>query len=178
MRATASQTVGPFFKDGLWMEQGTLLFDQPGGNAIQVAGRVLDADGQAVSDAVIEVWQCDPSGRFASAPEPGSGRSAGFGRAYTDGGGEYAFITLMPGTPPGGGAPYLALTLFARGLLRHLYTRAYFEGNEANAADAVLSALPVGRRASLLARPTAENGKSYVFDIRLAGAGETVFFSY
>jgi protocatechuate 3,4-dioxygenase alpha subunit len=72
-------------------------------------------------------------------------------------------------------APHVDVTVFARGLLKHLVTRIYFpDEDEANAADPVLgSVTDPGNRATLVAQ-RADDG--YRFDIRLQGEGETVFF--
>lgn len=73
---------------------------------------------------------------------------------------------------------YLLQVIFARGLLRHVCTRLYFEGVTANAADSVLLSVPPERRASLIAQRSTHPEAHCRFDIRLAGTGETVFFSY
>jgi protocatechuate 3,4-dioxygenase alpha subunit len=180
--ATASQTVGPFFRSGMQLERGSVLFGpDAAGRRIHVQGRMLDREGAPVADAVIEVWQCDASGRFGGAPSPsGAGRSEGFGRVYTDDKGGYSFSTLMPGMPAGSrnAAPHLLLIVFARGLLRHVHTRLYFDSVAENAMDGVLLSVPAERRASLIAARSPQDSDSYQFDIRLSGAGETVFFSY
>ena len=67
-------------------------------------------------------------------------------------------------------APYLAVHVFARGLLRHLTTRIYLD---AEADDPVLASVAAERRETLLAERT-EDG--YRFDIRIQGERETVFF--
>jgi protocatechuate 3,4-dioxygenase alpha subunit len=69
------------------------------------------------------------------------------------------------------------VTVFARGLLHHLFTRVYFPNHtEANAADPLLSSLPEERAATLLAVPDGWfGGPGYRFDVRMQGAGETVF---
>ena len=65
-------------------------------------------------------------------------------------------------------------------MLVHLTTRIFFEDEEGNRSDAVLSALPEARRQTLLARREDEGSRGdlvvYRFDIRLQGEGETVFF--
>jgi protocatechuate 3,4-dioxygenase beta subunit len=72
-------------------------------------------------------------------------------------------------------APSIDVSLFARGMLHRCVTRFYFADEEqANAADPVLATVPVARRETLLAKPT-DGG--YEIDIRLQGAGETVFFA-
>jgi protocatechuate 3,4-dioxygenase alpha subunit len=55
-------------------------------------------------------------------------------------------------------------------------TRVYFADEaDANAADPILTSVgDTARRGTLIARA---DGDGYVFDIRLQGEGETVFFS-
>jgi protocatechuate 3,4-dioxygenase alpha subunit len=66
--------------------------------------------------------------------------------------------------------------IFARGLLRQLHTRIYFEGDPALEHDAVLARVPEPRRRTLLARPDPERPGLWLFDVRLQGDDETVFF--
>jgi protocatechuate 3,4-dioxygenase alpha subunit len=103
----------------------------------------------------------------------------GFGRCGTDKEGNYAFDTIKPGVVPDTNgkpqAPHILVAVFARGMLRHLYTRIYFGDDAANAADPVLALVPADRRATLIAQR--EPGKPlYRFDLRLQGDDETVFF--
>jgi protocatechuate 3,4-dioxygenase alpha subunit len=76
-------------------------------------------------------------------------------------------------------APYIAVGVFARGLLHHLYTRIYLPGT---ADDALLSALPAERRGTLRAHEdgTVAAGRAYRFDIRMQGdeSEETVFLAF
>ncbi len=74
-------------------------------------------------------------------------------------------------------APHLLLAIFARGMLLHLYTRIYLDGEAANAADPVLALVPADRRATLIAKRQPGSGNAvYHLDIRLQGDNETVFF--
>ena len=65
------------------------------------------------------------------------------------------------------------MCLFARGLLRHVFTRIYFAGDLALSDDPVLALVPEERRQTLLAH---RHDDVWVFDLRLQGDGETVFF--
>jgi protocatechuate 3,4-dioxygenase alpha subunit len=172
---TPSQTVGPFFKYGLEWPGGEKLFpDDAPGRRIRLSGRVTDGRGEPVPDAVIEFWQADASGGFRTA-RPGA--SGGFGRVPTDAAGRYAIETLYPGRVAGADgrlqAPHILVVLFARGLLRQVVTRVYFEGEAANRDDPVL-ALCGARADTLIARRDGAEG--YVWNIAMQGAGETVFF--
>jgi protocatechuate 3,4-dioxygenase alpha subunit len=62
-------------------------------------------------------------------------------------------------------------------MLLHLYSRIYFDGEAANAADPVLALVPADRRATLIATRQPGNGNAvYSLDIHLQGDNETVFF--
>jgi protocatechuate 3,4-dioxygenase alpha subunit len=189
---TPSQTVGPFFKYGLtpdgkydWNDAFTsnLVTPDTSGERIRVEGRVLDGDGAPVPDAMLEIWQADAQGRFSDPQDkralPNS-TFKGFGRCGTDANGSYAFDTIKPGTVPDPDgkpqAPHILLAVFARGMLLHLYTRIYFDGEGANAADPVLALVPADRRSTLIATRKAGAGSAYHFDVRLQGDNETVFF--
>jgi protocatechuate 3,4-dioxygenase alpha subunit len=190
---TPSQTVGPFFKYGLtpnrqyaWNDAFTanLVTPDASGDRIRVEGTVYDGDGAPVPDCMLEVWQADGQGRFSDLQDMRALPNTafrGFGRCGTDGEGLYAFDTIKPGPVPDPDgkpqAPHLLLAVFARGMLRHLYTRIYFDGEAANGSDAVLALVPADRRATLIARRQPGNGGAvYKFDLRLQGGEETVFF--
>lgn len=174
---TPSQTIGPFFKYGLEWRGGENLFpDSTPGRRTRVSGVVADYQGKPVPDALIEFWQADASGRFGSSRTKASG---GFGRVPTDEHGRYGINTLYPGRVAGADgrmqAPHVMVVLFARGLLKQVMTRFYFEGEAANQDDAVL-ALCGPRAPTLVARRDAADPNDYVWNISLQGASETVFF--
>ena len=159
---TPSQTVGPFFGFALPFPDGPELVGRDAPGAIRLEGQVLDGAGEPVSDALIEMWQGNM-----------------FGRCRTDSEGAFHFRLVKP-TPdarPGnaGQAPHYNVTVFARGLLRHVLTRMYFPDEEAaNAEDPVLERIREReRRATLVAQQ--DSGKLR-FDIHLQGDRETVFF--
>jgi protocatechuate 3,4-dioxygenase alpha subunit len=183
--ATSSQTVGPYFSIGLSYQNGTEACSaETPGEHVEISGQLFDGDGVPVPDAQLEIWQADASGRFAGVDATGAGSApvgfAGFVRMATDERGGFCFRTVVPGSvadPAGGGqAPHIAVVLFMRGLLRHLYTRIYFEGIAQNQSDRVLLAVPEERRNTLIAR--AEGVGRYVWNIHMQGDNETVFFEY
>lgn len=171
---TPSQTVGPYFSIGLdWPDANRLAAPEVPGEHIVVTGHVLDGDGAGVPDALVEIWQADAAGHYVAAP----GAFRGSGRCAADRDGAFVFETIKPGaTDDGEGrrqAPHVNVVVFARGLLRHLYTRLYFEDDAGqHDGDPVLARVPADRRETLIAR---REGDHYVFDIRLQGTRETVF---
>jgi protocatechuate 3,4-dioxygenase alpha subunit len=167
-QTTPSQTVGPYFAIGLPWEDGPDVVPDGTEGAIWLRGTVYDGAGEPIPDAMIETWQADPDGAYET---PGF---RGFGRAPTDADGTWAIHTVKPGAA-GGQTPHVAVAVFARGLLKHLFTRIYFADEEdANAADPVLAGLDEAARATLVALRE-EDG--YRFDVRLQGPDETAFFA-
>jgi protocatechuate 3,4-dioxygenase alpha subunit len=140
---TPSQTVGPFLAIELPWDDGPVADV----NGVRISGRVIDGAGEPVPDALVEAWHHDPPA---------------FARCPTDGEGGWHVVV-----PP---APYVAVHVFARGLLRHLTTRIYLD---AAMDDPVLQSVPADRRETLLAERTDDG---YRFDIRIQGERETVFF--
>jgi protocatechuate 3,4-dioxygenase alpha subunit len=138
--ATPSQTVGPYLAIGLTWADGAIA----AADGVRVSGLVLDGAGEPIGDAMVETWS----------PEPEA-----FARSQTDVEGRWSVVVPR--------SPYLAVHVFARGLLRHLTTRICFD--ESVLPDTV----PVERRDTLLAE---EIDDGYRFDIRIQGEQETVFF--
>jgi protocatechuate 3,4-dioxygenase alpha subunit len=173
--ATPSQTVGPFFHFGLAPD------DQLGSIAASAVGerlhlriRVVDGTGMPLPDSMIEIYQANAAGEYGA---PGF---SGVGRLATHADGSCVFDTIRPGrTADAQGrqqAAHVNVCLFARGLLRHLYTRVYFAGDPGLDADPMLSLVPADRRATLLATSAAGGSGSWDWEIRLQGDHETVFF--
>ncbi|MFI1971467.1 protocatechuate 3,4-dioxygenase subunit alpha [Streptomyces cinnamoneus] len=173
---TPAQTIGPFYGTALPFAGGADVAPAGHPEAVTVHGYVHDGEGAPVPDALLEFWQAAPDGSAAGSPgslRRDGARFTGFARVPTAGDGHYALRTLSPG-----GAPYLALCLFARGLPRHLFTRVYFRLPD---GDPLLAGLPPERRATLLAVPEPGGHRSYRFDVRLRGDAdhaETVFLAF
>ena len=177
--ATPGQTIGPFFGCALPFVGGDLLVPASHPGAVRLRGTVLDGRGEPVPDALVEIWQAGADG---SAPRAeGSLRRdpfefTGFGRTPVDPAGRFSFTTVVPGPSAPGRAPFVAVTVFARGLLDRLLTRAYLPVDEAAlASDPFLAGLPEDRRRTLVATRD-EHG--FVFDVRLQGEDETVFLTH
>ncbi len=154
---TPSQTVGPFFGIGLPFPGDSDAVSLSSPEAIRLEGQLLDGNGDPVPDGLVEVWS-----------------SQHFARCRTDPEGAYQFTVVKPTPETDGDAPHLNVTVFARGLLRHLATRVYFPNEaSANARDRVLARVDPERRETLIAYL---DGSVMRFDIRLQGESETVFF--
>jgi protocatechuate 3,4-dioxygenase, alpha subunit len=201
LRETPSQTAGPYVHIGLIPHQaGFDIFEKPFSNVIaerntpgeriRIEGCVLDGLGAPCRDVLLEVWQANAAGRYNHPADQQTDKilDAGFrgwGRTGTEfSSGLYHFETIKPGSVIGRRgykpmAPHVNIWLVARGINIGLSTRMYFEDEVArNEQDPVLRMIePAIRRQTLLARrETRDTSIVYVFDIRLQGEQETVFF--
>lgn len=161
-----SQTIGPFFIEGLkWAIDRTERPLAPG--TVRVTGRVLDIDGKGVNDALLEIWQ--PS----APPAAGAGQPfTGFQRVATNDEGRFSFCVPAPVSTQ----VAADVTVFARGLQRHLFTRVHLgPGGDASRVS-VPSNVPADRSATLVATRSASDPDTFEWDIRLRGGAETVFF--
>jgi protocatechuate 3,4-dioxygenase, alpha subunit len=180
---TGYQTVGPYFKIGLeGFYRDDLTDPSVPGQVVEITGRVIDADGVAVPDAVLEFWHADSKGRYPDQPQhqPFEGSFVGFGRVPTNADGHFRFRTIKPGAvqgdTPARQAPHILVSVFLRGLLNRLVTRLYFSDETVNEDDPVLLSVEKHRRNSLVAKAHPSQPGSYGWDVFLQGDNETVFF--
>lgn len=190
MKQTPSQTVGPFFSYGLTPQQygynhsdlgtGDLVTNGTEGEVITLHGTIFNGEGGEMKHAVVESWQADSLGKYAEVVA--KDRFSGFGRVGTGRGEDarYQIRTIKPGSVDAEQAPHIALTIFSRGLMHHVFTRLYFsDETEANEKDPLLNQLPVDRRNTLIAQRVEEAGEIvYQFDIHMQGDQETVFLEF
>ncbi|GAA4216369.1 protocatechuate 3,4-dioxygenase alpha subunit [Sagittula marina] len=189
-KESPSQTAGPYVHigctpnflgiDGIFPEDlgTTIITGNPEGERITIKGSVFDGTGNPLKDALIEIWQADPSGKFAG--RGGVEGFTGWGRSPGDmDTGEFTFETLKPGRVPFTDgrlqAPHVTFWIVARGINLGLHTRMYFADEEtANAEDPILTRIEHQSRIPTLM--AVKEGDHYRFDIRLQGEGETIFF--
>lgn len=171
---TPSQTIGPYFAYGLTPEQyhynNTSIVDNElykttyiDRERILIKGRVLDANGEAISDAIIEIRQ-DAS-------------IEGFGRMGTGTASDHSFVfhTIKP-ERIADRPPHINVVVMMRGLLSHVFTRIYFS-DENNSSDPLLAKVSEDRQKTLIAQRKKVNGQIiYEFNICMQGENETLFF--
>jgi protocatechuate 3,4-dioxygenase, alpha subunit len=178
----SSQTVGPFFRIGLEPLIDRQQANPPAAGSITLSGRVIDGNGVPVSDSLLEFWGADFSGSYPNPLPAAEDLPAGFRRAATDSEGRFSCSILKPGPVPFGDgrfqSPHFLVLVFARGLLRHLITRVYFEDERGNNTDPVLLQVPEVRRQTLIARVSLADPRHYHWDVVLQGQSETAFFQW
>jgi protocatechuate 3,4-dioxygenase, alpha subunit len=199
--ATTWQTIGPFFSIGLSrLYRDNLAGPGVSGERVEIRGRILDGDGVAVPDGVVEIWQANSHGKYAHPEDlqdkPLDACFIGYGRVPTDDHGRFRFTTIKPGRVSAARAlfgshvpssenpraesalqaPHLAISVFTRGLLRRLITRMYFPDEPSNAEDFALNLVEAPRRRTLIAKKVEGRPGVLEWNVVLQGANETVFF--
>jgi protocatechuate 3,4-dioxygenase beta subunit len=159
--------------------------DEPQGERIIVAGRVLGSDGKPLAGQLIEIWQANAGGRYRHEvdrhPAPLDPSFSGGGRCLTDGEGHYRFTTIKPGAYPWKNHPnawrpaHIHLSLFGRAFTERLVTQMYFPGDPLLDYDPIWQSIrdePSRQRLISRFEPdvTEENwALGYCFDIVLGG---------
>ena len=143
---TPAQTEGPFYPDQLPLDtDNDLLVINDGitpavGAVTFLSGRILDARGDPIRNAVVEIWQCDQHGAYlhsgTSNREKRDKNFQGFGRFLTGSTGEYLFRTIKPVAYPGR-TPHIHMAVKVRGREK-LTTQCYIAGEPQNERDGVL----------------------------------------
>lgn len=160
------------------------------GQRIIVTGRVLDATGSAVPNALIEIWQANSAGRYIHKrdgwPAPIDPNFLGIGRCHTGADGVYRFVTIKPGAYPWTNhinawrPAHIHFSLFGASWSSRLITQMYFPDDPLHALDPILNAVPVSSRGRLVAAyahdvTQSEWALGWRWDIVLAGDGATPF---
>jgi protocatechuate 3,4-dioxygenase beta subunit len=142
---TPPQTEGPFYPDRLPLDTDNDLLilndaiTPAVGEVTHLGGRILDAKGEPIRNAVVEIWQCDQHGAYLhSGTDNRQKRDAnfqGFGRFTTGSTGEYYFRTIKPVAYPGR-TPHIHYKVKVKGK-EELVTQCYIKGEPRNERDGV-----------------------------------------
>ena len=146
---TPAQTEGPFYPDKLPLDtDNDLLIVNDSitpavGDVTHLSGKVLDARGEPIRNALVEIWQVDRNGVYLHSKSNNHGnRDAnfqGFGRFLTGSTGEYYFRTIKPITYPGR-TPHIHFAIKMKGREKFT-TQCYIKGEPQNEKDFVLAAI-------------------------------------
>jgi protocatechuate 3,4-dioxygenase beta subunit len=167
-RATPSQTLGPFYPRNAGerpqqTDADLLAFDGERplsrGVPLYLTGRALDRRGNPLTQAEVEIWQCDanavyhhPAGGAESERDP---HFQGYGRTLTETDGRFHFRTIRPVAYPGR-TPHIHVRIAPRGG-GVLATQLYLPDEPGNARDFLYRSLDAAQRAdlALMLKPTA-----------------------
>ena len=158
---TPKQTEGPFYPDKLPLDTDNDLLQindtlTPAVGAVTyLSGRILDARGNPLRNATVEIWQCDNSGVYLHTADSGPKKDKqdknfqGFGRFITGSTGEYLFRTIKP-VPYPGRTPHIHVAVKLKGKEKFV-TQCYIAGEAQNEKDGVLKGIAEAQRKLLLA---------------------------
>jgi len=143
---TPRQTEGPFYPDKLPLDTDNDLIivndnlTPALGEVTWVSGRVLDARGDPIRNALVEIWQCDANGVYIHTGNFGGQSNKdknfqGFGRFLTGSTGEYVFRTIKP-VPYTGRTPHIHYKIKRNGK-ELLTTQCYIKGYPGNERDGI-----------------------------------------
>ncbi len=184
---TPAQVEGPFYPLDESAERDIDLTRLEGhtesatGEAILVRGRVLDADGNPLEAAVVDIWQANHYGRYSHPRDPNTApldpHFQGWGIMRTSAAGDYGFRTIKPGAYPleflgskGWRCRHIHFKVSCPGY-QPLVTQMYFEGDPLIEQDLEIAKAPAASRHLLISSAT-EDGDSglpiYRFDVILA----------
>jgi protocatechuate 3,4-dioxygenase, beta subunit len=142
---TPRQTEGPFYPDKLPLDTDNDLLvvndaiTPAVGTVTHLSGRILDAKGDPLRNALVEIWQCDSKGVYLHTRDSGHKERdthfQGFGRFLTGSSGEYYFRTIKP-VPYPGRTPHIHFKVKRSGK-ELLTTQCYIKGERRNERDGV-----------------------------------------
>ena len=142
---TPRQTEGPFYPNKLPLDtDNDLLIINDSitpavGEITHLSGKILDAKGNPIKNAVVEIWQCDANGAYLHTRSGNAGKRdknfQGFGRFTTASSGEYYFRTIKP-VPYPGRTPHIHFKIKKAGK-ELLTTQCYIKGHPGNAKDGI-----------------------------------------
>jgi protocatechuate 3,4-dioxygenase beta subunit len=162
---------------------------EPLGERIVVSGRVLDENGKALPDLLIEIWQANAAGRYNHRVDqhdaPVDPNFTGAGRCLSDKEGRYRFMTIRPGEYPWRNhhnawrPAHIHFSLFGRAIVQRLITQMYFPGDPLLEHDPMFMCVPDEKARSRLISvfdwesTIPEYALGYRFDIVLRGREAT-----
>jgi protocatechuate 3,4-dioxygenase, beta subunit len=188
-----TEVTGPLLGEGRIKDTDADLTRQhagePLGQRIIVHGRVLDSDGRAIPNTLVEIWQSNAAGRYHHArgywPAPLDPNFTGGGRTLTDAEGRYRFVTIRPGSYPWGNhynawrPAHIHFSLFGRAFTQRLVTQMYFPDDPMFPHDPIFNSIPDERaRKRLISQFDMDSTEpdwalAFRWDIVLRGSGST-----
>jgi protocatechuate 3,4-dioxygenase beta subunit len=157
---TAPIAEGPFYPDKLPLDTDNdlLLINDATtpavGEITHLTGKILNAKGQPIRNAFVEIWQVDSRGAYLHSGTANSENKdqnfQGYGRFLTDAQGQYYFRTIKP-VPYPGRTPHIHFGISLNGR-RIFTTQMLINGHEQNERDFLFQAIrdPAARKTVLV----------------------------
>jgi protocatechuate 3,4-dioxygenase beta subunit len=152
LERTPALTEGPFYPDKLPLDTDNDLIiisdslTPAVGEITQLSGRVLDANGKPIKNALVEIWQCDANAVYlhtadsSRKPSQQDKHFQGYGKFETASDGGYRFRTIKPVPYPGRPAPHIHYKI-TRGGRELLTSQIFVDGYKGNRQDGVFAGL-------------------------------------
>lgn len=187
MPVYGDSNIGEFDND---LTKNARVNGEPLGERIIVHGKVMDENGRGIPNVLIEVWQCNSTGRYVHKVDqhdaPLDPNFNGAGRMLTDQEGNYHFYTIRPGAYPWGNhhnawrPAHIHFSVFGHQINQRLVTQMYFPGDPLFAYDPIFNAVPEHARDLLISkfnleRTEPEFALGFEFNIVLNGTNQTPF---
>ncbi|HSE99164.1 MAG TPA: protocatechuate 3,4-dioxygenase [Blastocatellia bacterium] len=146
---TPAQTEGPFYPNRMPLDTDNDLLiindaiSPAVGTVTYLSGRILDARGEPIRSALVEIWQVDNNGAYLHTGsvngDKRDGNFQGFGRFMTGSTGDYLFRTIKP-VPYPGRTPHIHVAVKMKGREKFT-TQCYIKGEPRNERDGILNAI-------------------------------------
>ena len=150
LRRTPTQVLGPFYPIEKPLDDDadmTLIKghkERAKGQVVHVMGRVVNADGEPLKGARMEIWQANANGRYTHPSDrhtaPLDPNFEGYAKLFTDADGRYRFKTIKPKGYPAGDIlrpAHIHFDIVSR--INRLVTQMYFPGDPDNETDLVMA---------------------------------------
>lgn len=182
-----SMNINPLDND---LTKNAIKNGDPLGERMVVYGRVMDENGSAIPNTLLEIWQANAAGRYIHKIDqheaPLDPNFLGAGRCLTDSEGNYKFYTIKPGAYPwknhhNAWRPnHIHFSLFGNHIAQRLVTQMYFPGDPLLQYDPIFLGTPSGARELLISKfdlsiTEPDFALGYRFDIFLKGDVVTPF---
>lgn len=159
MKLTPRQSEGPFYPVNFPVDSDADLIWVDGksrpatGTIVHLTGQVVNVNGEPISGAKVEIWQCDAFGAYKHPADRGDVSEPefqGYGATGTSARGEFRFRTIRP-VRYSGRTPHIHAKITPPGS-RTVTTQFFVEGEAGNASDFLYRRIPEDRRALVTAR--------------------------
>ncbi len=172
---TPPQTEGPFYPNKLPLDTDNdlLIINEhitPAvGEVTHLTGKILDAKGNPVRNALVEIWQCDAKGVYLHTRDSDQKKDKldknfqGFGRFLTGSSGEYYFRTIKP-VPYPGRTPHIHFKIKRLGK-ELLTTQCYIKGHPGNEKDGIWRGIRDSKQRSAVTIPFAPIKESKIGEL-------------
>ncbi|MEM8843433.1 MAG: protocatechuate 3,4-dioxygenase [Pseudomonadota bacterium] len=142
------------------------------GQHITVIGCVLNANGEPVEEAMVDIWQANAAGKYAhsfdSNPAPVDSNFQGWAIVSSGKRGEFKFKTVYPGAYPASHnwtrPPHIHFKIFKQGY-KELITQMYFPNHPLNDIDRLLQAKTLEQQQLMIAEKSIGLPHTYHYQV-------------